>query len=487
MKKNLGQIFTDKWIVDLILNLINYEGKEILDKKIMEPSCGDGAFLVKIVNIYIDNALKENWTIEDIKAGLEECIYGIEIDSKHYLTCLERLNELVARYNIYDVEWKIYNEDALFLKRFDGMMDYVVGNPPYVRIHNINTEIIKYIKDNFKTCQSGIIDLYIAFYELGLNMLNKQGKLCYVTPNSFMYNSSAAVFREYIRKERLLSKIINFGSEKLFKVSTYTAIILLEKSRRRNVFEYFEYKNKNVQFIEGLNIDTFKDKVWGFGSNDNVSFVDNVTSKEENIKSIANVQYGFATLRDKIYVSNKVSDLDKEICSFNGHPVEKKLLRKIVKGSTYGGGEVTEYIIFPYEEDKNGRNIVIKEEEMIRKYPNAYNYFLSHKEELLKRDMDRHCTEWYQFGRSQGLQNMNNEKLVVKNIVKKENSCVEVYKLPKDVFVYSGIFITGDMIDYVAELLKTEEFYRYVSIVGKDLSGGYKTITTKMIKEFAIN
>ena len=68
---------------------------------------------------------------------------------------------------------------------------------------------------------------------------------------------------------------------------------------------------------------------------------------------------------------------------------------------------------------------------------------------------------------------MNNEKLVVKNIVKK-NSCVEVYKLPKDVFVYSGIFITGDMIDYVAELLKTEESYRYVSIVGKDLSGGYK-------------
>ena len=50
------------------LNLINYEGKEILDKKIME-ACGDGAFSK---NALLDIRERE-WT-EDIKAGLEECI-----------------------------------------------------------------------------------------------------------------------------------------------------------------------------------------------------------------------------------------------------------------------------------------------------------------------------------------------------------------------------------------------------------------------------
>ena len=43
-------------------------------------------------------------------------------------------------------------------------------------------------------------------------MLNEQGKLCYVTPNSFMYNSSAAVFQNISKRESLY-KIKNFGSE----------------------------------------------------------------------------------------------------------------------------------------------------------------------------------------------------------------------------------------------------------------------------------
>ena len=168
-------------------------------------------------------------------------------------------------------------------------------------------------------------------------------------------------------------------------VNIYSHNIVREIVEEMYLKEYFEYKNKNVQFIEGLNIDTFKDKVWGFGSNDNVSFVDNVTSKEENIKSIANVQYGFATLRDKIYVSNKVSDLDKEICSFNGHPVEKKLLRKIVK-VLHRGGEETD-ILYLYEEIKTA-GIVIKEEEMIRNIQCIQLFSFIKKN--YKDNMDRH-------------------------------------------------------------------------------------------------
>lgn len=31
----------------------------------------------------------------------------------------------------------ILNQDALSVSCFDGKMDFVVGNPPYVRVHNL--------------------------------------------------------------------------------------------------------------------------------------------------------------------------------------------------------------------------------------------------------------------------------------------------------------------------------------------------------------
>lgn len=51
--KILGQVYTPSWIVSEMLNHAQYEGASICDKYILEPSCGDGAFLCEIVKRYI--------------------------------------------------------------------------------------------------------------------------------------------------------------------------------------------------------------------------------------------------------------------------------------------------------------------------------------------------------------------------------------------------------------------------------------------------
>ena len=48
-RKEKGQYMTPKRIVVMILDDIGYAGDEVLTKKIMEPSFGDGAFLSEIV------------------------------------------------------------------------------------------------------------------------------------------------------------------------------------------------------------------------------------------------------------------------------------------------------------------------------------------------------------------------------------------------------------------------------------------------------
>ena len=82
--KTLGQVYTPNHIVNNILDRVGYKGSTILDKKIFEPSVGDGAFLINIITRYISQAKKKNYKDEKIKEGLQAHIYGVEIDKTEY-------------------------------------------------------------------------------------------------------------------------------------------------------------------------------------------------------------------------------------------------------------------------------------------------------------------------------------------------------------------------------------------------------------------
>jgi adenine-specific DNA-methyltransferase len=488
MKKELGQIFTPKWIVDLLLDFVGYNNKEILYKKVIEPSCGDGAFLMEIVKRYIDLAIIDGWSKNEIKQGIETYIYGIEFDEIHYVSCINNLNKLVNTYEIDNVNWNIKNTDSLKITNLNNEMDFVVGNPPYVRVHNLDIESRNYLKNNYSMCKSGTTDLYIAFYELGLHMLKDTGKLSYITPNTFMFNNSSKNFRKYIEDNSFLSKMINFGSEKVFDVSTYVAIVVLDKEKKDSFFDYHIYKNNQLKFINTLNIMDFSKSTWCFTSEEDLTFLKKSLSTENNIGQLMNVQYGFATLRDNIYISDQIEDFDNDYYLFNGHKIEKELLKPIAKGSKYDGGIITSKIIFPYKRDDNDKLLVISELEMKNSYPYTYEYLIIHKDELLKRDMDTNFECWYQFGRSQGLQSANKPKLVVNTFVKGgEGGSIVIHKCDKEVLVYSGIFITGENLDFIQDILKSVDFFKYVSIVGKDLQNGYKSLSTKIIKNYSLD
>ena len=135
---------------------------------------------------------------------------------------------------------------------------------------------------------------------------------------------------------------------------------------------------------------------------------------------------------------------------------------------------------------ENNRYNVIIEEDLICKYPYAYKYLLENKQELESRDLDKGAL-WYEFGRSQGVQSIHNEKIVLSTLI---NGQIEYYKVPSDVLMYSGLFIIKNKhySDWktIEDTLKSDEFYKYIRLTGKDFSGGYKLITSKQIKEFKI-
>jgi adenine-specific DNA-methyltransferase len=234
--KNLGQVSTPDSIVDFMLDTVNYKGETILNKHILDNSCGEGAFLKNIVKRYIKTAQEKKLDTKEIKKGLETYIHGIEINKTTHKNCVKNLKE------IFKANYDIKLADALSIKNYDKKMDFVVGNPPYVKIHNLNGECKNII---FQKQLKGMVNLYLLFYLLSFKQLKKTGKLIYITP-SFFKGASSKALREKICQEKKLVRIYNFKHQQIFpNITTYPVIALFDNSQKSQKFDYSVVEIKN--------------------------------------------------------------------------------------------------------------------------------------------------------------------------------------------------------------------------------------------------
>ena len=460
----LGQVFTPTPIVDRMLDMIGYNNVGILHRSIIDPSCGDGQFLVEVVNRYITQARLNRLDDGTIKRGLQYCISGVEIDPPLVQRCVQRLTDTASAHGIDFTSWDVVCDDAI-LRAWDRKYDFVVGNPPYIKVHDIPHKTRQYIKRHVAFCSKGTIDTYLAFFGIGLRVVKDNGKLIYITPNSVMRNKSARGFREYITIHNLLQEIVDFGSEKVFvDVDTYTCIILLsalavgvpEKRYTLIGGELLLVGSQNIQILSSM-------------------------ASQPKLGELCNIQYGLSTQRDVVYITDKAVVSGAQ-CSFNGYIIEAALVRDIIKAGRMNDRK-TRKVIFPYRL-RGGRWEIIPEEELRDTFPLTYNYLLVHKQSLLDRDMDANIL-WYAFGRSQAIQAIHQDKVIVSVTVK---DTVGVQAVGAGTLMYSGIFITlkdrGVNLQHVLDHLRKEEFLRYIRIVGKDLRSDYKVITTTAIKRY---
>ena len=483
--KKLGQVTTPDWIVHEILNACDYIGKSILKRYALEPACGNGQFLCEMVKRYIQAGKDSYLSNEQIIADLEQYIIGIEIDKKAYNECLSQLNQITqTQLGVNNISWQIYHQNTLDIyQNYPNSFDWIVGNPPYVRVHHLDDDTRTILKERF-IFTKGTTDLYLAFFEMCFFMLNKTGKFGFITPNSFLYNTSYQKFRQFLQDKKTLKYLYDLKSNKVFGgYSTYTAISIFDNNQSQDYFIYKELDADKFYHVNEIYFNNLNPKKWVFTNKENNDFLSQLNNNHHALQDYFNIQYGFATLRDKIFI-DKATHQDNGVSLFRGTAIETAILNPIVKGSRYkGSSDDVEYILFPYHQI-NGRYVAYNEQELATNFPLAYAYLLENKAELLKRDSDKKA-QWFEFGRSQGLQTSYQEKIVVSTLI---NDKVHFFKLPKNIFVYSGIFLTKkhDTIDWqiAQNALGSVEFLQYARLTGKDMSGGYKSLSSKQIKSY---
>lgn len=450
-EKKFGRVYTPDYLVRTILDFGGYKGKKIIGKHIIDNSCGDGAFLREIVERYCRHCQRGT-----LKKHLETYIHGIELDEVERAKCIRNLDEVAEKYGIKKIRWDVICADALCVDRHYGQMDYVFGNPPYVRVHNLDTsyEVVK----KFSFAQQGMTDLFMVFFELGFKMLNESGKMCIITPSSWLSSKAGAVLRQYVLQHKNLSGIIDLGHFQPFEATTYTAISRFERSA-----ENVELYRMSGETIPIEKIDSLPLREICIAGNFYVSHRDKL--KELNdIKTgkayrYVEVKNGFATLADKIFIG----DFD-----FEG-------TIDVLKASTGRWCKC----IFPY--DSLGRPLPLL---TIEKNKPLSKYLEMHKEELSKgRDVEKRDM-WYLFGRTQAIKDVFKEKYALNTIIRDKTS-IRLEKVGVGKGVYSGLYVLTDISEAkIRELIVSDDFVEYIRMLANYKSGGYYTFSSKDVEQF---
>lgn len=99
------QVFTPSWMVNLMLDKLQYSGNGILQKHIIDNSCGKGAFLTEIVDRYCKAYIDVHGNTNGLKHELETYIHGIEIDEVCWGLTIVNINRVGLKYGLENVEW----------------------------------------------------------------------------------------------------------------------------------------------------------------------------------------------------------------------------------------------------------------------------------------------------------------------------------------------------------------------------------------------
>ena len=462
-KKKDGKIFTPEPIVKHMLYNEMWRHHE-LDQHIIDNSCGDGAFLREIVDHYCDvyNRDKENGKGMDLKTILETYIHGIEIDPAEHKKCLENLDAVAEKYGISGVKWDVQNKDALSCHDYDGKMDYVIANPPYIRTHDLECDL-----SDYSFASDGMKDIYLAFYELGFRMLNECGTMCYITPSSWFTSLAGQKMRDYIMETKYLHIVHDFGHTQVFEnATTYVSICVFRKAKDPNWLRPYVWYVKGKNGVTVHYDDMCIDGKFYFGTPGQLMQMREIIEYGKGMKrqdKVFQVKNGYATLADDVFIPKDMQGAHRVY-----HSVRPWNIIPVIKSST--GKQ--EWCYYPY--DKNGKL-------MEEKYVDEIIL------ETLRKSKDklesRATTEpWYAFGRTQAINDTWKDKWAIKSIVKTPDDLKPV-EAPAGTGVYGGLYILTEHPEGL-KALETQDFMNYVKMLGKYKSGGYYTYSSKELENY---
>ena len=459
-RKKSGSERTPDEIIKYMLDMIEYDADVSVHSSIVDPASGTGTFIKQILDRFIDGLYK-NKDINEVKEKLliHKLIRAYDTKpSNVFVTKIVMIATLIKRNLVREMsdvlemvnKLPVYCQDFL---RVEEKSDYIIGNPPYIRLQNMEVEYRNFIKNNYDSA-TGRFDIFTCFLEKSDKLLNNNGRMCLITSNKYLTANYGVGIREYLSRTGHIRKLVDLYDTKFFGAAVLPAIIMCENSKvdhgevdyigirateqksqyhcqdANELFQYVEnemgcgkrfvlYGKEDKKVFE---VSRSKVKIpmngatWNFSASDENSIKIKMDKhKLCSLVDIFDVCVGIKTTADTVFVKPMTKQFIDE------HRFEDIVVHPLIQSFNvnkwnilWGESTKDRYILYPHREI-DGNMVAIPLQEI----PKAGEY-LEECSELLKRRSylaESKTRMWYECWVPQKLSKFKQTKIVTKDIV----------------------------------------------------------------------
>jgi adenine-specific DNA-methyltransferase len=278
-RRQLGSYYTPRFIVqrmlhDCLLPLCDEATQPI---RILDPACGDGAFMLEAFYILKGQYASRGETSDSPLQIVKKHLFGVDIDP----VAVEMLHrELIGRINPSRSQVKeakqiicenIILSDALIGSDFsatetptpdrtalnwkaafphiaaEGGFDLIIGNPPYRRELDAKELFEQVAATPFgRKWRQARMDYWFYFLHRGLDLLKANGRLAFIVNSYWTASSGAKKLIQRLEQETTLEEILILGNAPIFAdVSGRHLILRLQKGKKDTACHVIDLSSNN--------------------------------------------------------------------------------------------------------------------------------------------------------------------------------------------------------------------------------------------------
>lgn len=479
-----GVVYTPPDVARTIVREAKFHEQSI--PAICDPACGDGALLTEAARRLCKLPRPK------AQAALRK-LTGFDIDKSALKECKARLNrEILPVMGSWKPEWNLKKLDILSGKarKYEATFTHIIGNPPYVRVQHLEKHRRSLIQKHWKLGR-GATDLFIIFFEAGLELLQNGGRLTFITPSSWIRSQAGAALREHLIQTHAIQKIIDFGDRQMFKgVTTYTAITSISKKKtKKNTGKIRAItQNGETGYIQtGEN----PRSPWSILRRGTTEQLNEMKNKGTRLCEVADIRVGIQTLADKIFIlpigkSSRKDNLTPVITPEGEELLlENLMLRPIIKASVAKSGKDIRERVLIYPYSRKGKELT--EKQLKEAAPLTHQWLRRNQNTLAQRDKGAiNPKKWFLFGRRVSITTGFGEKILTSGINPKPNF---QHSRNAEATFYSGYAIKpkkGISITKLLQSLNSPEMELWIKSTSRPMRNGWYSYAKSHIKDFPV-
>jgi len=393
--------------------------------------------------------------------------------------------------------WKL-NFSEVF-SNGNGGFDVVIGNPPYVKVQNLNEDEVAVYKMNYASAV-GKFDLYVLFIERLFTLINTQGIGAYIQPHRFLIADYGKGIRRFVYNNLGVKKFINFGVEQVFETATsYTGIFFYSFGNSQVYYSYVNEPDlKNVDFMVSKYKQLEDTERWNFPSSKyEASVLSKIYDQTGSLEDISKGIYqGIVTVGDDIFILEGIVN-DGLFTGFSKAlnqrvTIEAVLMKPCLKGENirrYQPLRSSLFVFYPhYLDDENTKPL--EEAELADRHPLGFEYISKFKKDLKIKKVKYKTNPkyWYSLHRSRDMGVFEQPKILTPQLQNYPNFTLDTNRYYPDAGGYSIILKEPSPENYkwLLAVLNSNLLWFFIKNTSTPFNNNYYYFKTNYLKSFRL-